>query len=372
MPYNPSAWQDIINKDDLKLATDNFNKHLADENHPYDQIVRYRHKEGHIVWIRCKGTAIRDENGKPVRMLGIHNDITSLKNNEFKYKSSIEGTNLGTWEWNIQTGATVFNERWAEIVGYTLAELAPISIETWMNLAHPDDLEESSKRLNACYEKKQEFYEFEARMKHKNGHWVWVYVHGKVFEWTEDGKPLWMYYTHQDITQRKLKEEKHNRLSERLFIATNTSGIGIWDYDVVNNVLEWDEIMFQIYGVAKGSFSGAYDAWQNGLHPDDRTQAEKDLQMAISGEKEFDTEFRIVWPDQSIHFIKARANVQRDATGNAFRIIGTNWDITNQKLAEAESTESNKRNRFFVEQAPHSIAMLDKNMCYMAASQQWV
>lgn len=372
MPHSPSAWQDIINKDDLKLAIDNFNKHLCDEDHPYDQIVRYRHKDGHIVWIRCKGNAIRDENGKPIRMLGIHNDITSIKNNEFRYKSLIEGTNVGTWEWNVQTGATVFNERWAEIVGYTLNELWPISIETWINLAHPDDLEESSKRLNACFEKKQEFYQFEARMKHKDGHWVWVYDRGKVFEWTEDGKPLWMSGTHQDITERKKNEEKHNRLSERLFIATNTSGIGIWDYDVVNNILEWDDIMLQIYGVAKGSFSGAYDAWQNGLHPDDRSQAEKDLQMAISGEKEFDTEFRIVWPDQSIHFIKARANVQRDATGNAFRIIGTNWDISNQKLTEAEINESNKRNRIFVEQAPHAIAMFDQNMCYMAASQQWV
>lgn len=372
MPHNPSAWQDIINKDDLKLAIDNFNKHLSDENHPYDQIVRYRHKDGHIVWIRCKGNAIRDENGKPVRMLGVHNEITSFKNNEFRYKSLIDGTNVGTWEWNVQTGATVFNERWADIVGYTLEELAPISIETWMKLAHPDDLEESGKRLNACFERKSEFYEFEARMKHKNGHWVWVYDRGKVFEWTDDGKPLWMYGTHQDITQRKNNEVKQNRLSERLSIATNTSGIGIWEFDVINNILEWDDMMFQIYGVEKGSFPGTYDAWQSGLHPDDRIQAEKDLQMAISGEKEFDTEFRVIWPDQSIHFIKAKANVQRDVTGNALRIIGTNWDITNQKLAEAETNESDKRNRIFVEQAPHAIAMFDKNMCYMAASQQWV
>ena len=186
------------------------------------------------------------------------------------------------------------------------------------------------------------------------------------------GDKTWVSAAIRDVSERRENEEKHNRLSERLFIATNTSGIGIWEYDLVNNVLEWDDVMFQISGVAKDSFSGAYGAWQNGLHPDDRTQAEKDLQMAISGEKEFDTEFRIVWPDQSIHFIKARANVQRDATGNAFRIIGTTWDITNQKLAEAEINESNKRNRIFVEQAPHAIAMFDKNMCYMSASQQWV
>jgi len=208
MPHTPSVWQEIINADDLKLAIDNFNKHLANENHPYDQIVRYRHRDGHIVWIRCKGKALRDKNGKPIRMLGIHTEITSFKNNEFRYKSLIDGTNVGTWEWNVQTGATVFNERWAEIVGYSLAELSPISIDTWLKLAHPDDLPESGKRLNACFEKKQDFYEFEARMKHKDGHWVWVYDRGKVFEWTADGKPFRMYGTHQDITPRKLKEEE--------------------------------------------------------------------------------------------------------------------------------------------------------------------
>lgn len=354
-------------QEELKV---NFQKALSGEALEYEVVVWIANKTPITILFTLK--PIFNENGKVIYIIPEGRPVQELVDTRRRYKSVLEGTNVGTWEWNVQTGGTVFNERWAEIVGYTLEELAPISIETWMKLTHPDDLEESGKKLNACFERKSEFYEFEARMKHKNGHWVWVSDRGKVFEWTKDGKPLLMYGTHEDITERKKNEEKHNRISERLFIATNTSGVGIWDYDVLNNALEWNDIMFQIYGVAKGSFSGAYDAWQNGLHPDDRTQAEKDLQMAISGEKEFDTEFRIVWPDQSIHFIKARAKVQRDATGKAFRIIGTNWDITNQKLAEAEINESNKRNRIFVEQAPHAIAMFDKNMCYLAASQQWV
>ncbi|WP_084202242.1 sensor domain-containing diguanylate cyclase [Aeromonas fluvialis] len=79
MPHSPDSWQSIINQDDLKIAIDNFNKHIEDEKHPYDQIVRYKHKDGSTVWIHCRGIAIRNSNGKPIRMLGAHNDITRVK-----------------------------------------------------------------------------------------------------------------------------------------------------------------------------------------------------------------------------------------------------------------------------------------------------
>ena len=74
-----SEWQDIIHPDDLAMALDNFNKHLADPEHPYDQIVRYRHADGSTVTVRCRGLIIRDDDDKPVRMLGAHNDLTELK-----------------------------------------------------------------------------------------------------------------------------------------------------------------------------------------------------------------------------------------------------------------------------------------------------
>jgi PAS domain S-box-containing protein len=176
----------------------------------------------------------------------------------------------------------------------------------------------------------------------------------------------------RDTSERIISEAKLKELSDRLKLTTQYSLIGIWDLDVAMNVLTWDTIMFQLYGVKKENFSGAYDAWLAGLHPEDRVQAEKDFQMALSGEKEFDTEFRVVWPDKTVHFIKARAMVQRDQAGNALRVLGTNWDITIQKLAEIEIKQSNQRNRIFIEQAPRAMAMFDKNMCYMAASQQWI
>jgi diguanylate cyclase (GGDEF)-like protein/PAS domain S-box-containing protein len=118
----------------------------------------------------------------------------------------IEGTHVGTWEWNVQTGATKFNELWASIIGYQLSELAPTSIDTWTGFLHPDDAKRSGELLAQHFSADLAYYECEARMRHKDGHWVWVLDRGKVWSWTEDGKPLLMSGTHQDITARKLAE----------------------------------------------------------------------------------------------------------------------------------------------------------------------
>ncbi len=134
--------------------------------------------------------------------------------------SIIEGTRAGTWEWNVQTGETIFNEQWAGIIGYSLAELSPVSTETWMKYAHPDDLQKSDALLEKHLCGESGYYEFETRMMHKDGHWIWVLVRGKVASWSDDGKPLWMFGTHQDITERK-KTETALRESEANYRSLN-------------------------------------------------------------------------------------------------------------------------------------------------------
>ncbi len=118
----------------------------------------------------------------------------------------IEATRVATWEWNVQTGELVINERWAEIVGYTLNELKPISIETWYRLVHPEDAPRSDEQLKACFNREREYYDLECRMIHKDGHAVWVNDRGRIVTWTEDGKPLMMMGTHTEISERKTVE----------------------------------------------------------------------------------------------------------------------------------------------------------------------
>ncbi|MCC5927328.1 MAG: PAS domain-containing protein [Bacteroidetes bacterium] len=181
---------------------------------PYDLEFRIKTVKGNFRWIRTKTEAIQAD-GVIKRVIGTVVDVTTYKELEHELEKDrarleniILGTNVGTWEWNVQTGETVFNERWAEISGYTLDEIRPVSIETWMHFAHPDDLEASNRQLQEHFEGKRDFYDFESRMKHKNGHWVWVLDRGKVVSWLPDGRPLWMMGTHQDITDRKRMEDE--------------------------------------------------------------------------------------------------------------------------------------------------------------------
>ncbi len=124
---------------------------------------------------------------------------------------------------------------------------------------------------------------------------------------------------------------KIGTLNNRLSLATDSAGIGVWDYYVKENKLIWDKWMYKLYGISEDQFSGAYEAWQNRLHPDDRERSHLALQQALNNEKDFDIEFRVLWPSGEIRHIKANAQVQRDENGEAERMIGINYDITDRK-----------------------------------------
>lgn len=162
----------------------------------------------------------------------IFEDITEKRNAKIRLEETvrdleliISSTGVGLWDWEIPTGKTVFNERWAEMIGYSLQELEPVSINTWMDFAHPDDLKESEARLKAHWDGKSERYIFESRMRHKAGNWIWVLDTGKVIEWDEDGKPLRMVGTHLDITAHKLAllqlEQSQSELDQFFNLSIN-------------------------------------------------------------------------------------------------------------------------------------------------------
>lgn len=137
----------------------------------------------------------------------------------------IEITGVGIWDWYVQTGETIFNERWANIIGYTLDEISPVSIETWLEYAHPDDLQESVRLLEEHWRGETAYYIFEARMKHKDGHWVWVYDTGQVIEWEGDGKVKRMIGTHMDITEKKHKQRVLD--DQKLLLEKQTAALKI-------------------------------------------------------------------------------------------------------------------------------------------------
>ncbi len=224
---------------------------------PESQEKGFRHfqkalKEDHFtgdVWLTTKTGGSRFFSIAAIRLqedciLAITVDITeqkrveeTLKKQQQRLANIIEGTHVGTWEWHIPSGRCVFNERWAEILGYSLREISPVSIKTWEIFSHPEDLPISQKLLERHFAGELDYYEAETRMLHKNGQWVWVLDRGKVSERDEHGNPVFMQGTHQDINERKSAEEalKKNQAA-LLAIIENQPGL-LWLKDAASRFL---------------------------------------------------------------------------------------------------------------------------------------
>ena len=241
-PTTFATWSKFVHPDDFKKSRELEEKHFRGELDFYECEVRLRHKNGNWIWVLARGKVIAwTEDGKPLLMYGTHQDITERKQAEEvlsaekqKLADIIKGTNAGTWGWNVQTGETTFNDRWAEMIGYSLEELSPTTIETWEKLCHPDDFKRSGDLLKQHFDGELDYYECETRLRHKNGSWVWVLDRGKVTVWSDEGKPILMYGTHQDITKNKLAEEESSKREWLLEESQNIAHLGSYIYDAIH------------------------------------------------------------------------------------------------------------------------------------------
>lgn len=132
----------------------------------------------------------------------------ALRENRDRLSNIITGTQVGTWEIDVQSNQLTINERWADIVGYTIEELMPCTQDTWYQLVEPNDLSKADALFKKVVQGGSDFFDSQYRMRHKNGKWVWVLSRGKILKSSSDGKPLMMSGTHADITELKELEEK--------------------------------------------------------------------------------------------------------------------------------------------------------------------
>ena len=200
----------------------------------------------------------------------------------------------------------------------------------------------------------------------------WRPIRADILNYKKNGEEIWQElnifpiadengcFTHwvsiqRNITERKLTEEAFTKTSERLALAVRAGSVGIWDWDILTNALDWDEQMYKLYGTSNEQFSGAYDAWTKGLHPDDRNHAELELEKALAEEGEYNSQFRVIWPDGSIHHIHSLGTVERDANGKPIRMSGTNWDITELTASKTAAEAALAAKTQFLSNMSHEI-----------------
>jgi PAS domain S-box-containing protein len=155
-----------------------------------------------------------------------------------------------------------------------------------------------------------------------------------------------------DITERKKAEEAVRASEERLRLATRSGRVGVWEYDIATDRLDWDDLMYELHGVDPVGAEDGFQRWRKCVHPDDVQAAEAEFRQALEVDgKPFDTEFRIIRAqDGGIRFIRGLAGVFRDEEGAAIRALGINWDITESKRIEEALRDSERRFRSVIEQ----------------------
>ena len=285
------------------------------------------------------------------------NAILEIKESQERFDLSVNATEDGIYDWNLLNNDIYYTPSWKSMLGYTDEEL-PNDFSTWENLTDPDDAKKSWEMVNQLINKKRDRFEIEFKMKHKDGHWVDILSRAKAI-FDESGKAVRIIGTHVNISERKRSEERLQNITQRLQLSTESAGIGIWDLDIKNNILSWDQQMFQLYGIKEDDFGGAYETWKAGVHPDDIEKSDADVQEAINNKKDFHSIFRVVWPSGEIRHIEAHATVQADINGIPERMTGVNWDITELKNAEEVLQRSEERYQDFIRHSREGIYRLE-------------
>ncbi len=174
---------------------------LIHRNAPYNVKFRIRRlDDGRIIPVH----SVADYDPRTNTVTGT---IQEIPEDRIRLEPAISALNAATWEWNIKTGETIFDDRWAEMIGYTLEELEPTTFETWTRLCHPEDLPLAKTALSEHFAGKTPDYSIEVRMLHKDGCIRWVITRGRVITRDIEGNPERMIGTHFDITEQRHREE---------------------------------------------------------------------------------------------------------------------------------------------------------------------
>ncbi len=227
-----ALWTSLIHPDDRQKVSVRLDRVMASTDAVFDNTFRMRHADGHWVWIQSRGRVLRRfPDGRPALMAGVHLDVTALREAEALLDSTIASARVGTWEHDPATGTSYINEIWARMIGYTRAELNPVTQARFRELAHPGDFAMLLKREEVNFGKGDYETEHEIRLRHRDGHWVWVMSRGRVRRFNPDGSPAWLTGVHIDITARKTLELAlaRERDTVRRLLETSVSGIAAFD-----------------------------------------------------------------------------------------------------------------------------------------------
>ncbi|KAA9398893.1 PAS domain S-box protein [Haloarcula sp. CBA1130] len=250
-----------------------------------------------------------------------------------RHELALEGAELGVWDWNVQTDEVAFDERWAEMLGYSLDELEP-SVDTWDELIHPEDRERTYEALNAHLDGETEIYECDHRLETATGDYRWIRDIGKVFERDENGDPLRAVGIHQDVTTHKERKQALEDTSRKLQVILDTAPTYILMKDTESRFLFINSAARDLYGIdADESVVGMTDYDLLPEHIADQTHADDQRALETGETVELET---VIPVDGTDRIQLTRKTPILDENGEPYALCVVATDITEQKRRERE------------------------------------
>ena len=255
--------------------------------------------------------------------------LTKLKRSEKRLNAAYKLVALGTWDWDLKTNQQSWSDQSFEIMG--LEPNQAVTRELFESILHPDDKEYVAKVINDGIAQTDDLtYGF--RIIRPDGEIRHIFSH-LTFELDENGKKIRALGTNQDITDQKLAEIALRESEERLKAAQSLINLGCWDWDLKTNKQIWSHETYRIFGVDTKE-EASRELFEQLTHPDDRDYILELTKNALKEGADFTFESRIVRPDGAVRYVSTHVGIKSDEDGNRVRLLGTNQDVTEQKMAE--------------------------------------
>lgn len=259
------------------------------------------------------------------------------------------------------------NRAFSAMIGFGAAELLNRGLD---GLLHPDDRHATQESFRQVLAGAAHGYQLERRYIRKDGAILYALGAVSVHRAAVAGQPDIAIIQVTDITAQKQAEARNAALHQRLKLAIEASGAGVWDVDFADSDYHWDARMHELYGLHAGTFSGSLADWNDMIHSADVARVCEDWRGAIETSCHFSAEYRIVRPSGEVRHIKALAQFIRDDHGALLRAVGTNWDVSDYKHLNAEILEEKERLRITLASIGEAVICTDAlaNVTFMNAA----
>lgn len=280
----------------------------------------------------------------------------ALQASEEQLRLTLEFTQIGNWAWDILENRVTWNSKIFQLLG-----LDPNTVEAshnaWRDSIHPDDLEQVEAAIHQALLSHTD-YEAEYRVIYPDGTIHWLIGKGRgIYDRT--GQPVKMLGVIIDITDRKQAEAALQASEEQLRLTLEFAQIGSWDWQIQENRIIWNNNHFQLFGLDPKTTEANYEIWRDRVHPDDIERVEATIRDALLTRIDYDIEYRVVYPNGSIHWRIAKGRAIYERSGQPVRMLGVIFDINERKKIEAALLASEKQLRSILENMPVMLDAVD-------------